>query len=105
MRHSKSKLRTINTMPNTKFTLGQKVTWSSQSQGNHVRKVGTIVAVVFPKHQPDKKRFPSLHKAYCGGARPHESYVVEVPGKPKKSGAPGKPKVYWPVVSGLELEP
>ena len=72
------------------FKLNDKVAWASQSQGSARRKVGTVVQVI-PANVPPKL-------VGSGLARPHESYVVSVPGKTARA----KPKIYWPVVSLLQ---
>jgi len=85
------------------FKLGDHVIWWSQSQGTHTTKVGTIVAVVPAGKNPSKLAvdWPKYAKVGRTGFgvldRQEESYLVSVVQGPK-----AKPKLYWPVVSGLK---
>jgi len=75
------------------FSVGDKVKWSSQSQGFTKEKVGVVAQVVPGGMFPDRSRFPHLYKnAGIGGYRDHESYVVMVKTKP-----------YWPRANKLEM--
>lgn len=75
---------------------GDKVSWTSTSNGSTIKKVGTITRVVEAGLTPNSWDCSE----YGGGApRDHESYVVEV------SGPRGGVKQYWPRVSALRLEP
>lgn len=71
-----------------KIKEGTKVTWTSQSNGSYVTKIGTVVEVV-----PVGKD-PELQIPGCGCARNHESYVVDV-----KRGKTSR--LYWPIASKL----
>lgn len=74
------------------FSVGNKVRWTSQSQGFVKEKIGVVAEVVPAKYRPDRTRFPKLYKgAGAGSSRDHESYVVIVGTKP-----------YWPRVDNLE---
>lgn len=78
------------------FTVGQKVTWTSQSQGNSATKVGYVVLVVPPGR---RVREGEIGGGFPGGPRNHESYIVEV--KTSKN-LKAKGKRYWPRVSALQ---
>ena len=81
------------------FKLGDKVAWQSQSQGAWKEKVGTIVAVIPPKTQPNRQQFPSLFSgAGPGSGRHKESFIVEVPHPGPRA---GKPRIFWPHVGLL----
>lgn len=81
-----------------KFSLGDSVTWTSQSSGVVKTKTGVVVQVVAPKTYPDRVRFVQLYKGPgVGMSREHESYVVHVPGKTTKAAG----KLYWPRVTAL----
>jgi len=81
-----------------KFTLGDTVTWTSQSAGFEKAKTGTVEQVLAPKTYPDRERFEQLYRGPgVGLARDHESYVVRVPGKTAK----GAGKLYWPRAKAL----
>ena len=83
-----------------KFTLGDTVTWTSQSAGVAKTKIGTVEQVVAPKTYPDRDRFLQLYRGPgVGLARDHESYVILVPGKTGK----GAGKIYWPRANVLAL--
>ena len=74
------------------FSLGSKVSWSSQARGSRTTKVGEVVEVVPPGGHPDREKFPQLHSgAGVGLPRDHESYVVIA-----------NRRYYWPRVSALE---
>lgn len=78
-----------------RFTLGERVTWSSQAGGHLKTKTGTVAQVVAPKALPDRERFLHLYKgAGIGIHRNHESYVVLVGNRP-----------YWPRVAALRSTP
>jgi hypothetical protein len=80
------------------LAVGDNVSWTSQSAGYKKAKVGTVEEVVPAKAMPNRDRFPQLYSgAGVGGHRDHESYVVRVPGKTKKSAG----TVYWPRVNAL----
>lgn len=78
------------------FKIGDKVTWTSSSNGTTKTKTGAIVDVI-----PPKGRIPEIHREFglegYGMPRDHESYVVHVPGKTDKA----KGKRYWPLVNKL----
>lgn len=66
-------------------TVGEWVTWTSQAGGYTTRKRGVVHEVVPAGSMPQAKiRQP-------GQARDHESYVVNVDGKP-----------YWPLAKNLQ---
>lgn len=72
--------------------VGDRVTWSSQSQASRTTKEGIIAAVIPAGQKPDQTAFPKLYKgAGPGSSRNHESYIVVVGNKP-----------YWPRVKHLK---
>ena len=74
------------------FYVGDIVKWTSQAGSYSKTKIGLIAAIALAGDQPDKNKFPQLHRGMgCGFGRKHESYVVLVGKKP-----------YWPVVSLLK---
>jgi len=82
------------------FVLGDRVSWTSQSQGSKRTKTGTIVEVVRTLGKPDRYMFPSLYKGSgIGSSREGPSYVVAVPGK--KTAV----KHYWPFAHKLVPAP
>jgi len=81
----------------THFKVGDMVQWDSQSSGYVRHKIGTIVAVVPPKCDPDSFIPEGLcSNSQFGFARKHTSYLVRV----GNSGL-----VYWPRVKNLGLLP
>jgi hypothetical protein len=81
-----------------KFKLGDKVKWSSQSQGFRRDKQGVVVQVVGILERPNHEQFQTLYRGCgCGYGRTHESYVVNT-AQPNRA-----PKYYWPVASLLSL--
>lgn len=89
------------------FQLGDKVTWVSQANGGHTRKVGMVVGVIPPgregadrlRHHIDALVKAGTHRSSYGGglSRDHESYLVEVVvGTPR-----AKRVLYWPVTKLL----
>lgn len=84
------------------FTVGDDVTWTSQSAGVAKSKTGIVEQVVPAGGYPDRERFESLYRGPGVGLhRDHESYVVRVPGKTAKS----QGKVYWPRSLHLRAAP
>ena len=83
------------------FNRGDKVKWSSQSMGNHVKKAGVIVAVIPPIVKPDITQYVSDHSVQFTnpGYRDKESYLISVA---PKEGSKARPKLYWPVASLLK---
>ena len=79
-----------------KFKIGQKVTWTSSSNGSTTAKVGTIEIVVAAEKYPTEAQRKEAG-AY-GYVRNHESYMVRVPGKTDRS----KGKLYWPIANKLQ---
>lgn len=77
-----------------KFSIGDKVEWTSQANGGHKLKSGTIVEVIAPNSRPDTTGRPGLNG--CGWGRKDESYIVEV-----AKGSKAAPRHYWPVASLL----
>lgn len=78
--------------------VGDKVIWSSQSQGSRTAKEGVIVEVVPEEWYPSKDISPKLwESARFTKGRNHESYVVRV-----KYGN-RKPVDYWPLAKSLCL--
>lgn len=75
----------------TAFQTGDQVTWTSQAAGHAATKVGVVADVVPPGAEPDRARWPQLHRGGIGMPRDHESYVVRVTGR----------GIYWPRVSAL----
>jgi hypothetical protein len=76
------------------FELGDKVTWTSQSQGYWKTKTGRVVGVIpagFRPHRANWRKYFNHNKP--GGPRDHESYIVYA-----------HPHYYWPRVSKLRLE-
>ena len=79
----------------SKFRVGDRVIWTSQSQGFTKTKTGIIVAVVPGGVDPIKvvpagMKIMPLH----GFARNYESYLVQVA---------GSKTLYWPLVNNLKL--
>ena len=75
------------------FSVGQIVTWTSQSQGYTKTKTGVIEQVVKPGEYPDRERFLPLYRgAGVGMARDHVSYVVRA-----------DKRIYWPRAFRLQL--
>lgn len=74
------------------FYVGDKVTWSSQSQGSWKEKTG-IVAAVIPSHsRPNAEEWPQLFSGVGpGSARRHISYIVIA-----------NMRVYWPIAGKLK---
>jgi len=68
------------------FHLGDKVWWTSQSQGYSKTKEGTIIEIVPAEHFPQTKHFDTVVP------RDHESYVVCIL----------RNKLYWPRVNNLK---
>ena len=89
------------------FKTGDHVTWTSQSNGGHTQRTGTVVAVIPAGRAGMDVLVNAIRKcvsagthrsAYGGGiGRPHESYLVEV----IVGGARAKRVLYWPVESQL----
>lgn len=78
------------------FKIGDKVKWSSQSQGFRREKQGEVVEVVAAGQRPNRERFDMLYRGSgCGWGRKRESYVVNI-GHPAHA-----PKYYWPIESLL----
>jgi len=90
------------------FKKGDIVTWSSQAGGVMTEKTGKIIGVLQPKESPyisnyrwnECKFNPSAKRMFDGCPRDHESYIIQVETKTGK----GKPRLYWPRVSGLTLK-
>lgn len=102
------------------FSVGDQVTWTSQSMGVWKEKTGTVVAVVpagFYLHCPrwsgpqqfkeDLRELGIEEPGHFNGRkigssnrRDHESYLVAVP---TPSGR-GRPRLYWPRVTDLTEE-
>jgi len=85
-----------------KFSEGDKVRWTSSSNGTTTEKVGTVCAVI-PQGRNVKgyltaKWLTHVNKLGSYGSRDHWSYLIEVPHPGK-----GKPALYWPRVSALEV--
>ena len=79
-----------------RFSLGERVRWTSQAGGRSLIKEGEIVAVVPPHHGPPQ----NLQRRVDGGSpRPYESYIVYVPMPAGKSHR----VFYWPRVNLLRL--
>lgn len=86
------------------FKVGDRVTWTSQSQGSTTTKSGEIIAIVPAGSTPHRIMLPDKYRncrcMYDGMRRDHESYIVAViPGKTGKA----SPQLYWPRVSLLSL--
>lgn len=90
------------------FTIGDKVTWSSQSNGSTTTKLGIVAAVVPANITPNgpvyrgidiAAEYTNLTCRYgCSLSRDHVSYLVAVrPRKTEKS----SPVLYWPRVNSL----
>lgn len=81
------------------FKKGDRVTWYSSFKN----KIGVVVAVIATDEDPGKKIKEFVRagthssKFGYGGARAHQSYLVEVPG----AGPKNKAALYWPTVSAL----
>lgn len=84
------------------FKKGDRVTWYSSFK----RKNGVVLAVIAPGQNPAGviKGFvrAGTHSSKFGQgrARPHQSYLVEVPG----AGPKNKAALYWPAVSALAAD-
>lgn len=74
------------------LSVGQKVTWTSQSGGISKTKIGIIEQVVDADDLPDRDSFPQLYKQGIGMSRGHKTYVVRV-----------ENKLYWPRTRALSL--
>jgi len=84
-------------MSESKFQIGDTVTWTSQAGGNAKTKTGKVVGVI-PANIPARNRIPDGFPEYQGRipiftSRNHESYLIQV-GKSKR--------LYWPLVKYLE---
>lgn len=90
-------------MSTKEFKVGDRVTWSSQSQGMVTTKTGVVVEVVAPTRLA-RTRDPRGRLLY-GNARHDTSYVVAVPQPPTKRGKMRPAKVYWPLASKLRRAP
>lgn len=83
-----------------KFMIGDRVQWSSQAQGTHLKKWGTVVQIIPEQSVPDLSGFP-FREFGCpsfGLGRKGESYLVRAD---VKIGSKARPKLYWPVASLL----
>lgn len=88
--------------------VGDRVRWTSQSQGYRREKRGEVVAVVPPGVHPcvawnrfeagEFRISPLFSSASYSLPRNHESYLIAVPTKTGR----GKARLYWPVVSLLQ---
>lgn len=83
-------------MSESKFQIGDFVTWISQAGGHAKTKIGKIVWIVpsgclAGSYQLVEQGF-STHRC-MGGKRDHESYLIQV-GKSKR--------LYWPLVKYLK---
>jgi hypothetical protein len=77
---------------------GDRVAWTSQSQGYTKAKVGRIVAVIPAGRLPERTVFSTLYTgAGVGMARNHESYVV----KCDAGDNGGRGGFYWPRANKL----
>lgn len=78
-----------------RFKLGDRVSWTSSSNGGTKTKVGRVVEVV-----PCMYGISTAHREFGlrqeALPRDHESYVVHVSAGPKAKG-----KRYWPRVAAL----
>lgn len=78
------------------FKVGDKVTWTSSSNGTTKAKAGTVEAVIPAGKRPTQEQ---MHEADSFGlGRNHQSYLVRVPGKTERS----KGKLYWPIANKLK---
>lgn len=88
------------------FKVGDKVRWTSQSQGYVREKRGKVVAAIQAHEHPMETAAQlaetGFNDAWIAYSLPrnHESYLVAVP---TKSGR-GKPRLYWPLVSLLRKD-
>lgn len=85
-----------------KFSVGDKVQWTSQSGGYETTKVGTVVFVV-PANWAVWRLVDYREKKFdlrtdLSGIRGEESYLVSIPGKTVHS----KPLLYWPRTKNLK---
>lgn len=85
--------------------VGDEVEWSSQAGGFEQKKRGKVVAVVPPGIRPyNLLASMDLRNRNTHAIDPRtmhrdaESYIIEVPGKGKSVA-----KLYWPLISRLEL--
>ena len=90
------------------FSMGDVVTWASQSNGVVRTKSGTVVCVVpidqylwrtFEQH--DALANYDTHGLEVGYARAHESYLVAVTMRTPGGKIKQRQKLYWPKVQGL----
>ena len=83
------------------FSVNDKVKWTSQSMGNHVKKVGTIVEVVQANSRFNVLPYLVGHSIMFTnpGWRDKVSYLVSVP---PKAGSKARPKLYWPIATLLK---
>jgi hypothetical protein len=78
------------------FTIGNRVTWESQSAGYSKKKSGVVVAVVPPRQRVnDCIPCGFVLKSVPGKSRQHESYLVRVG---------TSASLYWPRVALLHKE-
>lgn len=83
-------------MPESKFQIGDTVTWTSQAGGNAKTKTGKVIAIVPANRDPRMVRIGDYNLSRLppfSSSRDHESYLVQV-GKSKR--------LYWPLVKYLE---
>lgn len=87
-----------------RYSVGERVTWKSQSNASMTEKRGEVVAIV-PAGKYTADFIPTSWgevwnlSTVDGGSMPrnHESYLVLV--RPERGNA--KPRLYWPRVSAL----
>jgi hypothetical protein len=82
-------------MSTNTFSIGDKVEWTSSSNGSTTKKVGYIETTI--PAGTNLTREQCKETGSYALPRPHESYLVHVP---TKTGG-GKGKLYWPLVSKL----
>ena len=83
---------------------GTVLSWTSQSRGTTLKKVGTIVDVIPAGEAPDELKWPEMYRngKLLGSRRSKISYIVRV--DPTLASA-AQPKFYWPLTKGLTVVP
>lgn len=86
------------------FNLATRVVWYTKGPVVNFKRIGTVVLVI-PADEPPMVlvrpfcRRNELRVPELGMSRPHESYIIAVPGKTIKH----KPRLFWPRVANLHL--
>jgi len=75
--------------------VGDRVQWTSQSQGYEKEKVGVIVEIVPAGKRIVDAKYRNELRIDIGSYRNHKSFIVRV------TGPQGGTKYYWPLVKNL----